>query len=115
MINQMGVEENKFARGKNIIEVGDKFEYMLVVGIEYDREKRQYKYNCECDCGEMRTVPRGSLVYGRTKSCGCMRAKLKQATIDRRYDLWREVQSSYVVNDRIRWRGAKCGIAGSGG
>lgn len=32
-----------------------------------------YLWRCKCDCGEEIVTQRGSLLSGRTRSCGCLR------------------------------------------
>jgi hypothetical protein len=33
-------------------------------------------WSCKCECGNYVVIPRGSLISGRTKSCGCLNRKL---------------------------------------
>ena len=35
-------------------------------------KKNVYVWQCKCDCGEVKPVASTSLVYGRTRSCGCL-------------------------------------------
>lgn len=37
---------------------------------------------CRCDCGRLTTVPRGHLVSGHTRSCGCGRVKHHECLTD---------------------------------
>ena len=34
--------------------------------------RNDYLWECKCDCGAITIVPRSSLVYGNTRSCGCL-------------------------------------------
>lgn len=36
-------------------------------------EKMRHSYSCVCDCGKSVEVRRSNLLYGYTKSCGCLR------------------------------------------
>lgn len=60
---------------------------MLV--LEFDEETTQRigngnkYYKCECDCGNIKSIQRSSLIGGKTKSCGCLlRETRKNAFID---------------------------------
>lgn len=51
-----------------------------ITGRKYGRwtvlniEKRGYLtyYKCQCECGTIKTIHGGGLVYGKSKSCGCL-------------------------------------------
>lgn len=45
-----------------------------------DNTGKQSAWLCKCKCGRYRTVPRTSLVQGRSKSCGCGRNAFESAT-----------------------------------
>lgn len=52
---------------------GQKFGRLTVVGLS---DKHQSGHGgaiwvCKCECGNIVEVPRGPLIYGKTKSCGC--------------------------------------------
>lgn len=38
------------------------------------------KWHCECDCGNEKDIATGSLISGRTKSCGCLHKKVMHET-----------------------------------
>lgn len=45
---------------------------LLIVKLA-DRNKHNHiQYLCRCECGKEKTIPKGSLVNGYTKSCGCL-------------------------------------------
>ncbi|PNH18659.1 hypothetical protein B6K86_08665 [Lachnospiraceae bacterium] len=47
--------------------------------------KHRAQWLCRCDCGALRVVPAGSLRYGHTRSCGCLRsdiARTKASTLN---------------------------------
>lgn len=66
------------------------FSRLKVLGVAY-KKGGTYWYQCECSCGNTTFVPKGSLVNGYTKSCGCLRKDLntKHATSKtREYKAW---------------------------
>lgn len=55
---------------KEVINTGDSFYGWTVLAEAAKRSVNEY-YLCKCECGEEREVFRGSLLGGRSKSCGC--------------------------------------------
>lgn len=58
-----------------------------ITGVRFGRlVARQYlgngKWECVCDCGNIRTVRAGHLNSGKTKSCGCLRREVDK-TVNR--------------------------------
>ena len=53
------------------VDIGVRFERLLVIGLIPDRKNPRAL--CRCDCGTIVSPQRGSLVNGRAKSCGCLR------------------------------------------
>lgn len=53
--------------------IGMRFGRLKVISFDnlYTKHKEKL-YTCECDCGNITYVIKGSLVYGYTKSCGCI-------------------------------------------
>lgn len=52
---------------------GMRFGRLLVQGIGVRPEKARESYwSCLCDCGSLKNVARCHLLYGTTKSCGCL-------------------------------------------
>lgn len=49
---------------------GRRFEKLLVTSFSYIKYSTSY-WKCVCDCGNETVVPAGSLLRGRTQSCGC--------------------------------------------
>jgi hypothetical protein len=58
--------------------IGLRFGRLLVVG-EAKRDKSSKKLLCLCDCGEQCVVRRPNLLYGGSRSCGCLRAEISGA------------------------------------
>lgn len=48
---------------------GRKFGRLTVIDLQ--RTDGRIYWKCKCDCGNIKLIPRGSLVSGRTRSCGC--------------------------------------------
>lgn len=60
--------------------IGQKFNYLTVLDIEYQyksNKKRKY-YKCKCDCGNIIYVRSDQLKNNHTTSCGCYKLKLFQ-------------------------------------
>lgn len=50
---------------------GMKFGKLRVIALTGRKTDKGELYRCECDCGNITTVPRTYLINGHTKSCGC--------------------------------------------
>ena len=66
----------KNAEKRKINIIGRKFNKLTVLEEDYikpyDNGKHHlYYYKCRCDCGNIVSVDKGSLMYNRVKSCGC--------------------------------------------
>lgn len=46
-----------------------------------DRAPRRPLWRCRCSCGQERVVLGASLLAGRTRSCGCLRADLARRSV----------------------------------
>lgn len=58
--------------------VGKRFGKLVVVGRDYSYISNKHtKWLCKCDCGNIKSVFRNSLIGGRTNSCGCEQYKGK--------------------------------------
>ena len=64
----------KYGQGKGhsfIDLTGRRFDRLVVVSRAEDRERGKPRWNCVCDCGNVRTVNGEALRGGATRSCGC--------------------------------------------
>lgn len=53
--------------------VGKEFGKLTVLLVFYKSERREAYTRCACSCGKVVDVLAGSVKYGKTKSCGCLR------------------------------------------
>lgn len=60
-----------FTRDKVDEQVGKRFSRLLVVNVRTYNGIRS-TMECQCDCGKTCTVKLEHLLYGQTKSCGCL-------------------------------------------
>ena len=61
------------------IPVGTKFVRLTVVNKEIIFTKKgEYKYPCQCSCGNFCYVASSKLRTGHTKSCGCLRKDMRR-------------------------------------
>ena len=79
---------------------GQRFGRLVSLGraIEYDDERRvhHYKIKCICDCGNIIFTERKNLVYGYTRSCGCLYKETRPKSVygdmskkrQRLYTIW---------------------------
>lgn len=51
---------------------GKRFGRLIVVCKAEGRKNGCVLWNCKCDCGHEAVIQSGSLISGRTKSCGCI-------------------------------------------
>lgn len=55
---------------------GKKFGKLTVLELVSERTKNGgKKYKCQCDCGNIKIVPRTRLISGESQSCGCLYSK----------------------------------------
>jgi 5-methylcytosine-specific restriction endonuclease McrA len=60
---------------KKINIIGKKFNRLTVLE-KVDAGKYQYKYLCQCECGNKKIIQSTSIVQGTTKSCGCIKTEM---------------------------------------
>jgi hypothetical protein len=57
---------------------GQKFGKLTVLGRDYSYQSPKHtKWFCKCECGNIKSIFRNSLISGRTQSCGCQMYKGK--------------------------------------
>lgn len=81
---------------------GKKFGRLTVIG--FNRiQKGSYRWACECECGNVVSVPYSRLMRGETKSCGCILRELKTKhgkSNTRLYTAWENMKTRcYNPND----------------
>ena len=59
---------------------GKRFGRLTAIAPTDERFHNQTVWLCECDCGAMKTVPRGNLIMRITTSCGCYKRYRKLAS-----------------------------------
>lgn len=68
---------------------GQTFNYLTVIGRDYEKEstlqKKESYWKCRCECGNIITARGSSLKKGTPKSCGCMRYTLTSKNISNNY------------------------------
>lgn len=62
---------------------GLRFGLYTVVAYAGKPNGRQHRWRCQCDCGNERTVVRGSLINGDSQSCGCRKSEASRAAATR--------------------------------
>ena len=65
--------------------IGKVFGRLTVLSQAESHPKGGTRWNCSCSCGKTTVVERSSLVRGRTRSCGCIRAAYLQSPLKRSY------------------------------
>jgi hypothetical protein len=57
----------------NVIDLtGQRFKKLLVINSAGRNNGGRRLWNCQCDCGKIKTIREDSLKSGNTKSCGCV-------------------------------------------
>ena len=56
---------------------GKRFGLLIVISRGDKTPHGMYRWNCQCDCGNLTSVPTCDLTNGHTRSCGCLK-KSKQ-------------------------------------
>ena len=86
---------------------GKKFGLLTALYISEERgNRKQIKWVCKCDCGNIHVVTGESLRSGKSKSCGCLKHKESYNKIqDREMALWKQ-----LYNSTIKKRNKKMGF-----
>ena len=61
-------------------EIGKRYGFLTVIKKIDRREHETSVYLCKCDCGNFKEVNINKLHTGHTKSCGCLKNKIKDLT-----------------------------------
>lgn len=70
---------------RQLVDLTGKRYGMLTVIRHHLKDKRNaHFWLCKCDCGNVCTRKSGSLVDGRTNSCGCRRMNRERTILDQR-------------------------------
>ena len=51
---------------------GNKYNRLTVISFD-KRDDKSYYWNCQCDCGNIKSISYINLTSGHTKSCGCLK------------------------------------------
>lgn len=61
--------------------IGQTFNYLTVLERDSTRPKNCAPYyNCQCTCGNIKSIRKDDILTGGTKSCGCKQKELKRAS-----------------------------------
>lgn len=83
-LKKHGLRTETKGRIRNL--VGQKFGRLVVLeAVPKSESGRCFHWRCQCDCGKITEVRRGSLVNGSTKSCGCY----KESKVGNLHQAWR--------------------------
>lgn len=88
---------------------GKKYGRLLVLGID-DRGTRKTYWNCQCDCGNIKSVRADSLISGSIQSCGCLKKEVDKINLSanhkhkmsgtRIYFIWQGIKDRcYNINN----------------
>lgn len=80
---------------------GQRFGRLTVIGID-ERGTRKTYYNCQCDCGLVKSVRADSLTAGTIRSCGCLKKEQDAENLianhshrmsgTRMYEIWQGIK-----------------------
>ena len=80
--------------------IGNVYERLEIISFSHKEKNKsaryKYYYNCKCSCGNDKIIERRSIMYGNTKSCGCIH---KEGLIKRNKD------NNIYGNDSIEFEG----------
>lgn len=54
---------------------GERFERLIAIKFEY-KIKRQHYWLFKCDCGKEKIIQKASVLFGTSKSCGCLQKEM---------------------------------------
>lgn len=90
--------------------LGNKFNRLTVSSFSHVNKRRNYVFNCTCDCGNSTQVTGAAIRSGSTKSCGCYQ-KDRAAEYQRthglsktnEYDIYMKILHRCYNNNDKRW------------
>lgn len=96
VIEEVYEEPIKDLRFKKELEIGARYDRLVILGKGENNTKNKYanKYICQCDCGNIVSIEARNLYAGITKSCGCIRKDWRK---ERGYE-YKENFKKRVVN-----------------
>ena len=80
---------------------GQRFGRLVVIGVD-DRGTRKTYYNCQCDCGNVKSVRADSLLCGAIRSCGCMKKEQDRINLEANHSHRQSGTRLYQI-----WQGMK--------
>lgn len=80
---------------------GKRFGRLVVIGVD-DRGTRKTYYNCQCDCGNVKSVRADSLLCGAIRSCGCMKKEQDRINLEANHSHKQSGTRLYKI-----WQGMK--------
>lgn len=87
--NQIYCSKNCFIIARNKEKdnelINKKFGKLTVICL-YKQNKKNKIFRCQCNCGNIAYVSRDSLIYNKTKSCGCLKKELNKETINDKFE-----------------------------
>ena len=69
------MQDNEHKQGKKIDITGKRFGRLVAIEEAYRIKEKTY-WKCRCDCGQEVAICKSSLLYGQTRSCGCLKREL---------------------------------------
>jgi hypothetical protein len=88
---------------------GRRFGKLVAIQTANKTKSGNWKWICQCDCGNMINVNGSKLKSGHTKSCGCLKTSQKGLSQTRIYHIWRGMiaRCENYLNDNYYWYGLK--------
>jgi hypothetical protein len=77
---------------------GQRFGLLTVISFAYLKGKNKVAYwNCECDCGNTKSISGNSMRTGMTRSCGCLQKLRSTHANQKRGPMWAARKSKGVT------------------
>lgn len=102
-----GVKLNVTRSDGKKVSIGDVYGELTTIKELESRLNNEIAWLCRCSCGNETTATRGQLLNGRKKSCGCLRKKSPDNTIDmvgKKFGKLLVVErAGRTINDNANW------------